>query len=55
MGVENRVEVYPFANADREQGPFPDRFGPHMGGPRFVGGAGRIGKIDHRFPGLGLG
>jgi len=55
LGGESHVDVYPFANGDREQRLFPARFGLHVGGPRVVGGVGRIGKIDHRFLSFGVG
>ena len=50
VGIEDRIEVDPFAATDGKQGPLLPRFGPHVGGAGVVGGMGRVGEIHHGLP-----
>ncbi len=54
-GVEGGVKIPPLPAADGEQRALFARLGPDVGGAGIVCGMGRVGEVDHRFPGLGLG
>ena len=54
VGVEDRVEVDPFATTDGEEEPFFFGFGSDVGGADTVGGVGHFSEIHHRVPGGSL-